>query len=121
MAGGYTATPTIDRDYSTPRTASPAFSAAPTKAPAFKGTGMKLGAKKGTARGRDELIEAMGGEADEPRYVEPEPEVREEVKAVQADEHVLPEVEKERWVMWRRVWVVLTVCLFSVASDLLTG
>lgn len=111
MAGGYTATPTIDRDYSTPRTASPAFSAAPTKAPAFKGTGMKLGAKKGTARGRDELIEAMGGEADEPRYVEPEREP--EVQAVQADEHVLPQVEKERWVAEETCGDCLLIFCFS--------
>lgn len=104
MAGGYSAAPTIERDYtSSPRTASPAFSsAAPAKAPAFKGTGMKLGAKRG-ARGRDELIEAMGGEAEEPVYVQEREPEREAHEVVKADEHVLPEVEKERYASRRLV------------------
>ncbi|KAJ9104612.1 hypothetical protein QFC21_002110 [Naganishia friedmannii] len=111
MAGGYapvssTSNPTHD-PYATPRTSSPAFSSGGAKPPAFKGTGMKLGAKRGN-KGRDELMEALGSEAV---VQEPEPEtdreqvyqvgnaVREQVyqvgNAVQADEHVLPEVEKE--------------------------
>lgn len=100
MAGGYApvSTSNITHDpYATPRTSSPAFSSGGAKAPAFKGTGMKLGAKRGN-KGRDELMEALGSEAV---VQESEPEaVREEVhqvgNAVQADEHVLPEVEKER-------------------------
>ncbi|KAJ9098971.1 hypothetical protein QFC19_006195 [Naganishia cerealis] len=101
MAGGYTpvsATSNIAHDaYTTPRTSSPAFSSGgAAKAPAFKGSGMKLGAKRGN-KGRDELMEALGSEAV---VQEPEPEaVREDVHhashAVQADEHVLPEVEKD--------------------------
>lgn len=101
MAGGYTpvSNPNVDRErdaYATPRTASPAFSAK-TSAPAFKGTGMKLGAKKGANNRRDEYIAAMGGLPVEPEVEqveevhEPEPAAR-----VQADEHVLPEVEKQR-------------------------
>ncbi|KAJ9113175.1 hypothetical protein QFC22_006014 [Naganishia vaughanmartiniae] len=99
MAGGYApvTTSNITHDpYATPRTSSPAFSSGGAKAPAFKGTGMKLGAKRGN-KGRDELMEALGSEAV---VQEPEPEaVMEQVhqiaNVVQADEHVLPEVEKE--------------------------
>ncbi|GHJ84585.1 hypothetical protein NliqN6_0987 [Naganishia liquefaciens] len=102
IPGGYApvSNPTLERErdaYATPRTASPAFSSKPSAAPAFKGSGMKLGAKKGANTKRDEYLAAMGGLSVEPEaeqahevMQEPEPAAR-----VQADEHVLPEVEKQ--------------------------
>ena len=102
--GGYApmSNPTLDRErdaYATPRTSSPAFSSKASSAPAFKGSGMKLGAKRGANARRDEYLAAMGGLPAEPE-MEQAPEVHEPEPAarVQADEHVLPEVEKERCV-----------------------
>ncbi|KAL1408475.1 coatomer subunit delta [Vanrija albida] len=92
MAGGYSpvsTTPRFEQAQHEYRTPSPAPAAAPSK-PAFRGSGMKLGGKKG----KNDLLSALGHEAE----VEPEPEPIHEpepepVVAVSAD--VLPEVEKE--------------------------
>lgn len=104
IPGGYApiSNPTLDRErdaYATPRTSSPAFSSKASAAPAFKGSGMKLGEKRGANAKRDEYLAAMGGLTAEPE-VEQVHEVHEPESAarVQADEHVLPEVEKQRCV-----------------------
>jgi len=89
MAGGYAPAPRYETPATEYRTASPAPAASK---PAFKGSGMKLG-KKGK---QSDLMNALGGEAEEEEEVVAAPAPIAAPEPVEVSADVLEKVEQER-------------------------
>ncbi|WVQ83801.1 hypothetical protein IAT38_005945 [Cryptococcus sp. DSM 104549] len=90
-SGGYSQVPRYEQPVPAQEYRAPSPAPAVQK-PSFKGSGMKLGGKKGK---REDLMSALGGEAEVEQEQAPEPVVDERAEAVEVSADVLPKVEQD--------------------------